>query len=45
MLAPCESRLLEQHYLARYEWYLKMCDQLPQLNAELRERVPELFDQ
>jgi glycosyltransferase involved in cell wall biosynthesis len=39
-----ESRLVSQHIRARYEWYLKMFDQLPQLNAELRECVPDLFE-
>jgi hypothetical protein len=36
--------MLSQHVQARYEWYLKMCEQLPQLYAELRERAPELFE-
>ena len=38
-----ESRLLSQHHRAHYEWYLRMCGQLPRLNAEVRERMPELF--
>jgi len=39
-----QSRLLAHHFRARYDWYLKMFDQLPQLNAELRERAPDLFE-
>jgi SAM-dependent methyltransferase len=38
------ERLQAQHYRRRYEWYLEMCDRLPQLNEELRQRVPELFE-
>lgn len=40
-----DHRLLSQHYRKRYEWYLQMYDDLPRLNAELRERFPELFDE
>ncbi|SKB12145.1 putative glycosyltransferase [Planktothrix sp. PCC 11201] len=36
------NRLLCQHYQQRREWYLKMRDNLPSLNQELRQRVPEL---
>jgi SAM-dependent methyltransferase len=36
-------RLLSQHYRARYDWYVRMRDLLPQLNEELRRRAPELF--
>jgi SAM-dependent methyltransferase len=39
-----KNRLLSQHYYQRYNWYLQMRDELPRLNAELRERVPELFN-
>jgi glycosyltransferase involved in cell wall biosynthesis len=39
-----ENRLLSQHYQARREWYLEMRSQLPRLNAELRDRCPELFE-
>jgi precorrin-6B methylase 2/glycosyltransferase involved in cell wall biosynthesis len=39
-----DNRLLAQHYRARYEWYLDMVNRLPQLNEELRARVPQLFD-
>lgn len=39
-----ENRLLSQHYQQRSQWYLQMRDQLPQLNAKLKERLPELFD-
>jgi len=38
-----DHRLLCQYYQQRREWYLKMRDQLPNLNEELRQRVPELF--
>lgn len=37
------NRLLSQHYQQRRDWYFQMRDQLPQLNEELRHRVPELF--
>jgi glycosyltransferase involved in cell wall biosynthesis len=38
-----DNRLLSQHYRQRYNWYREMRSQLPRLNRELRERVPELF--
>ena len=38
-----ENRLLSQHYQQRRDWYLQMRDRLPELNKELRDRVPELF--
>jgi glycosyltransferase involved in cell wall biosynthesis len=38
-----EHRLLSQYYRQRYEWYLHLLDRLPELNAELRRRAPELF--
>ncbi|NJK39749.1 MAG: glycosyltransferase family 4 protein [Oscillatoriales cyanobacterium RM2_1_1] len=38
-----DQRLLCQHYHHRRDWYLQLRDQLPQLNRELRDRVPELF--
>jgi SAM-dependent methyltransferase len=38
-----ENRLLGQHYHDRYQWYLRMLDDFPRLDAELRRRVPELF--
>jgi len=38
-----ENRMLANHYRKRYEWYLEMCDRLPELNAALRDRLPELF--
>ena len=38
-----ENRLLGQHYRDRYHWYLRMLDDFPRLDAELRRRVPELF--
>ena len=37
------NRLLSQHYHQRREWYLKMREELPRLNAELKSRIPELF--
>ncbi|MGB3188510.1 MAG: glycosyltransferase [Limnoraphis sp.] len=36
-------RLLCQHYPQRRTWYLQMRDRLPELNQQLRQRVPELF--
>lgn len=36
-------RLLCQHYPKRRSWYLQMRDRLPELNQQLRQRVPELF--
>ncbi|WP_377481255.1 methyltransferase domain-containing protein [Microcoleus anatoxicus] len=39
-----ENRLLCGHYRQRRDWYLQMRDELPRLNAELRDRLPELFD-
>jgi len=36
-------RLLSQHYRQRRDWYLKMREYLPRLNAELKSRIPELF--
>jgi SAM-dependent methyltransferase len=38
-----ERRLLAYHFTKRYAWYLQMHARLPQLNAELRRRAPELF--
>jgi SAM-dependent methyltransferase len=38
-----EHRLLSQHFRKRYDWYLHLRSLLPQLNRELRQRVPELF--
>ncbi len=38
------NRLLCQHYRQRQNWYLQMRDELPRLNQELKNRVPELFD-
>ncbi|AFY69497.1 glycosyl transferase group 1 [Thalassoporum mexicanum PCC 7367] len=39
-----ENRMLCRHYRERREWYLEMRSQLPRLNAELRERAPQLFE-
>ena len=38
------KRLLSQHYRQRYNWYRQMRQELPRLNQELRERIPELFN-
>jgi glycosyltransferase involved in cell wall biosynthesis len=38
-----ENRLQARHYRRRVEWYSQLCDSLPQLNEQLRQRVPELF--
>ncbi|MGF1639553.1 MAG: methyltransferase domain-containing protein [Rhodospirillales bacterium] len=38
-----DNRLLGRHYRERYDWYLRMLDDLPRLDGELRERVPEVF--
>jgi glycosyltransferase involved in cell wall biosynthesis len=38
-----DNRLLCRHYRQRYDWYLRMLDDMPRLNEELRQRVPELF--
>lgn len=37
------NRLLCQHYHKRSDWYKKMLDDLPRLNLELKQRIPELF--
>jgi len=39
-----QTRLQVHHYRKRYEWYCQMLDQLPRLTADLRQRVPELFE-
>jgi SAM-dependent methyltransferase len=36
-------RLQCLHYRQRHQWYLSLRDRLPELNAQLRQRVPELF--
>jgi glycosyltransferase involved in cell wall biosynthesis len=38
-----DNRLQSQHYRRRHEWYLKLWDSRPQLQAQLRQRAPELF--
>jgi glycosyltransferase involved in cell wall biosynthesis len=38
-----DNRLLAQHYRKRLDWYRDLRGRLPQLNQELRSRVPELF--
>jgi hypothetical protein len=37
-----ENRLLARHFRARHDWYRAMLDRRNQLDAELRQRVPEL---
>ena len=37
-----ENRLLSRHFRARYRWYRAMLEHREQLEAELRQRVPEL---
>jgi len=37
------NRLLCQNYRQRRDWYLQMRDELPRLNEELKNRLPELF--
>jgi SAM-dependent methyltransferase len=37
------GRLLSQHYRDRSAWYRRMIENLPRLQADLRQRVPELF--
>ncbi len=38
------NRLMSQHFQQRREWYLEMRSQLPRLNAELRDRCPQMFE-
>ena len=38
-----EHRLLCRHYRQRRDWYAQLLDRLPELNEELRRRIPELF--
>ena len=38
-----KNRMLSGHYRQRRDWYLEMRDRLPELNAALRSRVPQLF--
>ena len=40
-----DNRLLCRHYKQRRDWYLQMRQELPRLNAELRDRLPELFSE
>lgn len=37
------NRMLSQHYRSRSQWYFKMRDSLPELNAALQKRHPQLF--
>jgi SAM-dependent methyltransferase len=38
-----ENRMLAYHFRARHEWYVGMLAQKDTLEAELRKRVPEVF--
>jgi SAM-dependent methyltransferase len=38
-----ENRMLAQHYRVRHDWYLHMLTRKDELDAELRKRVPEIF--
>jgi glycosyltransferase involved in cell wall biosynthesis len=38
-----ENRMLAQHFRVRHEWYRRMLDRKSELDAELRERAPEVF--
>jgi glycosyltransferase involved in cell wall biosynthesis len=38
-----KERMLSQHYRERYDWYCDLRDRLPDLNQELRLRVPAMF--
>lgn len=38
-----KHRLLKDRARERAEWYLEMRDRLPELNADLEQRVPDLF--
>ena len=38
-----QNRLMCQHYRQRDRWYRDLRDRLPELNAALRRRLPELF--
>ncbi|XGV86780.1 MAG: methyltransferase domain-containing protein [Limnothrix sp. BL-A-16] len=38
-----QNRLMCQHYRQRYEWYQSLRDRLPELNAALQRRIPDLF--
>jgi hypothetical protein len=38
----CVNRRLVQHYHQRYTWYVQLRDALPRLNAEMKQRAPEL---
>jgi glycosyltransferase involved in cell wall biosynthesis len=37
------NRMMAQHFRRRIDWYRELLDRLPALNAELRERVPEIW--
>ena len=37
------ERLLSHHYRKRLDWYQELLTRLPELNAQLKARVPELF--
>ena len=37
-----ENRMLAQHFRERHEWYKQLRDNLPELNRQVKERVPEM---
>lgn len=37
-----DERMLADHFRARYDWYCELRDRLPELNRQLRERLPEI---
>ncbi|MGF1583418.1 MAG: methyltransferase domain-containing protein [Gemmataceae bacterium] len=39
-----DNRMLSQHFRKRYDWYQQLIADLPRLNEELRQRVPEMFE-
>ena len=38
-----ENRMLARYFRARHDWYVSMLDRKNELDAELRERAPEIF--
>ncbi len=38
-----KERMLSQHFQKRAAWYRQLCGERERLNAELQERVPEVF--
>lgn len=37
------NRMMSQHYRKRIDWYRQLINRLPELNNELRQRVPAIF--